>query len=320
MIRIKIPTNGLGKAYVGIALCLPGLDKPVEFMLDTGLTLELMTPHLRDQLGLSVQKSSLRGLAAGGTSSASGMVTFQPELCGYSGSKPDYQLPTLHASIMDFPQEHVDPKHAIEGMLGQEFLSRFDVDLDFPAGRVRLYKPGTANKAGLVEIPAIVINETGLLGFRLTTGKGRQPILAFLDCGSTFSAVNWQAAAYLGLPLKTDPAYRQGPAILAVGIDGRPLQLPTIPTALSFAGEALMDIQGQLAGFESPPASWKPWNSVQIAVGDLPVFPEVLGDGVHPYIGPAGLVGLDVLAQRRCIIESAGDSKTRMRRIFVSPS
>jgi hypothetical protein len=320
MIRVSIPTNGLGKAYVAIPLCLPGQEKPVEFMLDTGLTLELMTPHLRDKLGLSSQASKLRGLAAGGKSSASDMVTFRPELCSYRGSKPGLVLPELHATVTDFPQEHIDPKHAIEGMLGQEFLSRFDVDLDFPAGRVRLYRPGTANKAGFVPIPAVVINETGLLGIRLSAGAGNQPILAFIDCGSTFSAVNWQAAAFLGLPPKTDPTYRKGRTIYAVGIDGRPLQLPTIPASLSFAGDAQLDTQGRVAGFESPPTHWKPWKSVHVAVGDLPVFPEVLGDGVHPYTGPAGLIGLDILGQRRCIIESAGDSRTRMRRIFVSPS
>jgi hypothetical protein len=200
-------------------------------------------------------------------------------------------------------------------------LSRFDVDLDFPRGRVRLYKPGTAPKSGLVLIPAVVINETGLLGIRLTSGEGRQPILAFIDCGSTFSAVNWQAAAYLGLPPRADPAYRKGPSIVAVGIDGRPLRLPTARASLSFAGEARADRQGRVSGFEPPPPNWKPWKPVAVAVGDLPVFPEVLGDGVQPYSGPAGLLGLDILSQRRCLIESAGDgSTTRARRIFVSPS
>jgi hypothetical protein len=43
-------------------------------------------------------------------------------------------------------------------MLGMEMLSLFDADFDFPAGRLRLYKPGegvaVAQAAGLVEIPA----------------------------------------------------------------------------------------------------------------------------------------------------------------------
>lgn len=52
-----------------------------------------------------------------------------------------------------------DPEHdPVEGMLGMEMLSLFDADFDFPAGRLRLYRPGegaaVAEAAGLVEVPA----------------------------------------------------------------------------------------------------------------------------------------------------------------------
>jgi hypothetical protein len=310
---------------VAVQVCLEGQSKPVEFMLDTGLTLELVTPHLQNQLQLKGQRSGLTALAAGGVNARAGtdLVTVKgASLCDPS-SQQLLPLPEMHASVQDFPQEHIDPKHdPVEGMLGQEILSQYDVDLDFPAGRVRLYKPGTAAAAakGMVEIPAIVINETGLLGFRLRSGQN-QPILAFIDCGSTFSAVNWQAASFLGLPTdRNDPSYRNGPKILAVGVDGRPMQLPTVKQSLTFAGEAMSDSQGRLSGFENPPSNWKQWKPVLLAVGDLPVFPELLGDGVRPFTGPAALIGLDVLAQRRVIIESAGQAKTRRRRLFVSPS
>lgn len=43
-------------------------------------------------------------------------------------------------------------------MLGMELLSLFDADFDWPAGRLRLYKPGegaaVAQEAGLIEVPA----------------------------------------------------------------------------------------------------------------------------------------------------------------------
>ena len=53
---------------------------------------------------------------------------------------------------------------------------------------------------------------------------------------------------------------------------------------------------------------------IQVAVGDLPVFTQLLGDGRTPYKGPAGIVGLDILSQRRLILET---SSTRQRRIYV---
>jgi hypothetical protein len=57
----------------------------------------------------------------------------------------------------------------------------FDVDFDFPNNRLRFYKAGTADTSGLVEIPAVVINESLLIGVRISTPEGNtQPIVGFL--------------------------------------------------------------------------------------------------------------------------------------------
>lgn len=326
MIRLRLPTNGLGRDFVAVPLKIQG-QGPFEFMVDTGLTTEFITPHLQQALGIKKGKSSIRGLAAGGDTSESPLVELKGAslCCGGKDGKNEITLPTLHAVITDFPQEHIDPTHdPVEGMLGMEMLSLFDVDFDFSKNRVRFWRPASAAKAALkegrrlVEIPAAVINETGLIGIRLTApDKQQQPILAFLDCGSTFSAVNWQAAKLLGLPNKGDPLYEKAPKIYALGIDGRPLQLPTVRQQLSFVGDAVQK-DGRLAGFEQPPAEWKPWDEVQLAVGDLPAFSSILGDGTRPYTGPAALIGLDVLSQRPLILETSKDN-TRKRRVLVSP-
>jgi hypothetical protein len=67
------------------------------------------------------------------------------------------------------PHPHQDPDHdPVEGMLGMEMLSLFDVDFDWPAGRLRLFKPGegaaVAEEAGLVPIPAAGAAAAGPLG------------------------------------------------------------------------------------------------------------------------------------------------------------
>lgn len=206
-------------------------------------------------------------------------------------------------------------------MLGMEALSLFDLDLDFPAGRIRLWKPGTAKnaaeQAGLIEIPAVVINESGLYGIRVTAPGAKQPILGFIDCGATFSAINWAAAGFLGLPGKADTqAYSNAPAVTAIGIDGRPLLLPTRKKQLNFAGNVQKDSSTGAMSFQEPPSNWKLWEPVQLAIGDLPVFRDLLGDGTKPYEGPASLIGLDILSQRRVILETGG---TRQRRLWVSP-
>ena len=100
--------------------------------------------------------------------------------------------------------------------------------------------------------------------------------------------------------------------VTGMGVDGRPQLLPTAKVELSYCGNAKRD--QTTMSFEAPPSDWKPWSPVQLAVGDLPVFTNLIGDGRTPYRGPAGIIGLDLLTQRRVILET---SSSRQRRIFV---
>eukprot|EP00854_Cymbomonas_tetramitiformis_P020141 gene20141-24109_t len=336
MRRLQLPQQAVGRDYILIQIKIQGKG-PYDFMLDSGLTGELITPHLRTTLGEAfgaADDTSVTGFAAGGVTSASTLVALSgATLCGgdftrMDGSKADeLDLPELRAFVTDFPQEHMDPAHdPVEGMLGMEVLSLFDVDFDFPAGRLRLWAPGTAARkaiqGGLVEVPAAVLNETGLLGIRLTSAQqlaGSQPIVGIIDCGSSFSVVNWAGAELLGLPPKGDrAAYSNSPTILGIGVDGRPQPLPTKEVRLTFSGQVLPKAStGGKLRFAPPPEFWQPWDPVQMAVGDLPAFSKLLGDGRSAFKGPAALIGLDVLAQRRVILETSTGSDRR-RRLFVS--
>lgn len=82
-------------------------------------------------------------------------------------------------------------------------------------------------------------------------------------------------------------------------------------------GDAIKDARSGQITFEQPPRSWQPWQPVLAAVGDLPVFSQLLSDGRTPFTGPAALIGLDVWGQRRMVIE-AGRQSGRKRRLFVS--
>lgn len=236
----------------------------------------------------------------------------------------------------------MDPAHdPVEGMIGMEVLEQFDVDFDFPAGRLRLWKPHTveavAKKANMSTIEAVVINETRLLGFRVvpssaikkdaTTSAGvvpAQPFLGVVDCGASFSVVNRSAASLLGLPPPSqnnnNDAYDKNPMVAGVGVDGKPQLMPTAnDVRLSYCNNANKDARS----FEAPPQDWTPWDPILLAIGDLPVFTNLLGDGRTPYRGPAGIIGLDILTQRRLILEtgdndsSSSSSSSRSRRIYV---
>jgi hypothetical protein len=186
-----------------------------------------------------------------------------------------------------------------------------------------------------VEIPIAVINESLLLGTRITgkavgakkESNGRpqqpQPFLGIIDTGSTFSAVNWKAAQLLGLPTKNSLTYLKPPAIVAMGIDSKPLYLPTKRIEFSFTGKAITNDKGAIVCFAPPAPEWKPWKPVLTGIGDLPIFELLLGSDKRPFQGPAALIGMDVLSQRRFILEScSSNSRGSMKwtgRMFVSP-
>lgn len=74
-------------------------------------------------------------------------------------------------------------------------------------GRIRLWAPGSAAQLaaseGLVEVPAAVLNETGVLGIRASAAPGpfwqkqpsQQPFVGIIDCGASFTTVNTQVCA-----------------------------------------------------------------------------------------------------------------------------
>lgn len=303
--KVRLPQGGVGGDFLTIPIMI-GNKGPYIFMVDTGLTLELVSPHLQKQVGLSPQSvPGVQSFGAGGSSESTNMAQLKDVRIG------NYKLPPLNAIIADFPQLQLGN---IQGMLGMECLQHFDVIVDVPNDRFALYPPGQAPKEGMVPIPAMVINETGLWGIRVRATDKFQPVLALIDCGSSFTCVNNAAATILGM----DDQKGSDLSIYAVGVDGRPLQMPLIQSPFfTYAGSAQYT-NGRLVGFDAPPIEWQPWEPVPVAVGDLPVFSSVIGNGREPYAGPAVLMGLDILSQRRWIMEASSSGRDRV--LYMSPS
>lgn len=71
--RLKLPKGASGRDYVLISLKVGG--QAFDFMVDSGLTAELITPRLRQQLGIPASKQTLAaGLGAGGVISGAELV------------------------------------------------------------------------------------------------------------------------------------------------------------------------------------------------------------------------------------------------------
>ena len=366
MEKIKLPMMAVGKECVTLPIKIHD-SGPHKFMIDTGLTVEMISPSLAKEIKHHLIKANKKkvqqeeqstGIAAGGSTGSIRLLDLDGIKISKNGktnekeeeiSLPnDTVLPTI---VSHFAQENIDKQHSpVKGMVGMEFLNLFDIDFDFPKQTIRFWKPGTAAKeakrCGMVEIPMAVINESLLLGTRMTASTStttakketkeeqeqKQPFLGIIDSGSTFSAINWEAAKLIGLPPKNSLTYLKPPGIMAVGIDNKPLYIPTKKIQFSYCGHPMMNSPSKakeeddkqkndniVVGFEAPPKEWKPWKPVLTGIGDLPLFELVLGTKNKPFDGPAALIGMDILSQRRVILESCDGKERRQGRMFVSP-
>ena len=305
MKRLKLPKGAAGNDLVAMPIKIDG-QGPFDFMLDTALTSETITPELQKTLGMSDDNAmKVEGLAAGGSKGEEKLVMLEGVSLSEEGQ--GVELPPLHAIVTDFPEEKIDPAQKVDGMVGIETLELFYVDFDFPAGVVRLWPSGTAasvaEEAGMISVPAAIVNdETYLLAIRITSEKSLekklQPFLGIVDVGASFSTCSWEAAKLLAELPRNKIAYIGSPTVMAVGVDNKPIPMPMKHVTLTFLGGAPQDEDSKVQ-FEQPPPEWKPWNKVKVGVGDLPVCSLALGDKDHPFKGPAAIIGLDVLSQRK---------------------
>jgi hypothetical protein len=134
----------------------------------------------------------------------------------------------------------------VSGLLGADVLSRFEVDLDLPAGRMSLYSAtgcaGYRPWEGATALP--IARERGGLAFVMAQVDGR-PVRALLDTGARTTLVTRAAAIGLGVTRATLAGDAQfagsgvGPGSIAyrrhrfgsLGLPGAMLRDPTVNIA-----------------------------------------------------------------------------------------
>jgi predicted aspartyl protease len=165
-----------------------------------------------------------------------------------------------------------------DGLLGNDVLRRFDVEIDVPAERIRLL-PLDAAVPLRVALP-MTSPRAGFVAFDATLA-GR-PVRAILDTGAPTSVINWQAAALAGVtPQSPGVRERRGGT---TGLDG----LPTVTHAHAFDRLSF--------GSTTFPAT-------ELLIADLPLF-EVAGTAGEA----AMIVGVDLL--ERCAVVIGYSTRT----------
>ena len=286
--------------YVLVTLDLPGDAGFVDFLIDTGATAALISPELREMLGAhATDGAAIRGLGSMGE-------TVRQKTTIANVAVGGVQLGDLNCVVTDLSATGLPS--VVGGMLGLEFLERFETEFDFANKTLAFHAPGTIASGAigiddLIEIP-LKTHPTGLKLVRCSLNAGAS-FDAIVDAGSFFSVANWMAAASVGVA--PDSAGVETSAMTAVGVDGRTMQMATA----AFDLEVLGDDASNDASNDGSAAKQNGLTSRykgQCCVGDLPAF-AALGAETRAFMS----MGLDVLGRGRTVLDVRND------RLYLTP-
>ncbi|PWE17416.1 hypothetical protein DDZ18_06965 [Marinicauda salina] len=250
--RILVPVQiaGVGERY---------------FILDTAAGRSVISADLR--AGLELAPEDIDQLEVqGATGSTTLEVVTLPGL-SLGGLVHD----DVSAVVADLGAFRAYDGRRVEGILGVDILSRYDVAIDVPGATVTLFQgPASHAELGVVEDGLAFHSgvQPGFVQFNATL-EG-EPVAAVLDSAARVGTLNWRAAGLAGLSADSDAVtVRDGGSR---GIDGRGAESYTAP------------VNGICLGPRCYPA-------MDVKIADLPVF-EVLGIAG----APAMLVGAAFMA------------------------
>jgi clan AA aspartic protease (TIGR02281 family) len=137
---------------------------PMRFLIDTGASNSLLTTRAADATGLP-RNAMAAGKALGGAAVKDYVTAPAVGLGGIPQGPIPFAI--LSAAL------------PVDGIIGLDILSRYDVTFDFPSARMMLYAPGACTPAG--QAIAYTTERGHIVLTALVDGK---PITAWLDSGA----------------------------------------------------------------------------------------------------------------------------------------
>eukprot|EP00960_Hanusia_phi_P017150 504784-Hanusia_phi.AAC.1 len=218
MKRTRARENSLGsevrvdeKDYFSVVVSFPALQgTAAEFVIDTASTLSIVVPSFaaRTQAKGTGRMASVNAATAGGQQLK--QVSLGRTEIAAGGRQVD--CGTLEPIVMDLPV-----RDGVAGLLGVDFLLRFDALFDLKEERVVLAPPSTIvsgatrapsalramERAGLVEVPMFFLPPPAgfyVVKVKIEVGGKSSPVMsAVVDMGSTFTVINSAAARAVGV-------------------------------------------------------------------------------------------------------------------------
>lgn len=249
---------------------------PLRFIIDTAASNTAVLPRLRAAMPGAMKAAGSQSLdgAAGRTQ----IETLTLDRLAVDGRRFD------GLTAFALPPSPVD-KLGVDGVLGADVIARFAVEMDMPGRSWRMAEAATPAMLKDMFPPVPITLDESLLP-HLTVHLDGTAIPAVLDTGAQGSIMNWAAARRLGLT-PDSPGLVKANAVKGVTTHGTPSVTATF-RELRIGAAAKSDIK--------------------LRIADLPVF-AVLGFADDQ---PAMILGIDMLADRRFVIDHPG------KRLFVS--
>jgi tetratricopeptide (TPR) repeat protein len=131
---VEIPVRTTASGFLSGEVRLEGIEKPFNFIIDTGATVSVVAEKLAalDELSGYVQASNLRVFGAAGIAENVKVLVLPRIVIG------TFQQERLNTAVLDLEPVNETAGFQQNGILGGNFLSHFRISFDFQRGVIRL--------------------------------------------------------------------------------------------------------------------------------------------------------------------------------------
>lgn len=268
--------TGVNLHYDGTYILVPVKvsEHNLMFILDTAAGGSVISPATRDLIGFTEKDGDISEIVgAGGTTQYQSIKIPSINFGGYA--QKDFNVTVIE--LKKFQKKEGGEPYA--GILGNDFLRSFDVEINLPSSKLYLYRHN--EKAEFINPKlkgkSAILNEAQAEGFiAFTAFLGGKPVNAILDTGAPISILNWQAARQINVNPETKGVKKQRHGTGGLGNQKADTFLYT---------------------FKNIRAGNTQFSSRELRIADLSIFKAL---GMHEK--PAMIFGLDMLKKHIAFI------------------
>jgi predicted aspartyl protease len=151
---LEIPVRTTSSGFLSGEVKVEGIERPLNFIIDTGASITVVSEKLveQEELAVYVKPTRMRVFGAAGVSENVKHVVLPSVALG------PFVREQLSAAVLDLETLNETTGFAQNGILGSNFLQHFRVSFDFARGVIRLEPLGKTAKAAASETPLMRVS------------------------------------------------------------------------------------------------------------------------------------------------------------------